>query len=224
MATKADKQDGPTPGFKIPFRDLEEARRDPVAYRRRRDAEPDGSGFGIKSRHQLLVRAVAHYHKRRGDLLAARRYLEDGYAAAQYSSQKELSGLVDQLVAYDSEYRALRNRGYYALKTKDRVELPLPTQYQGKFRVSGEVSRLDMSPNGHALWMFAKETANAHNDLRLPLLLNAYPPLLNSLFDELEIGVYDFSCGRHHFLIFSELQVKAAQEELETILTAMSAP
>jgi hypothetical protein len=76
--------------MKIPLRELEQVRKDPRAYLRRREGA-SGGRFNPKSKYATLQRAALHYHKSNGDLDRGREYLEGAYAK-QFEGSKISSG------------------------------------------------------------------------------------------------------------------------------------
>ena len=75
--------------MKIPIRELEEARRNPDAYLKKR-RNSTGFNFNPKSKYRTLVRSVHTFHRNGNDSNFAQDYLETSFAK-QFKDQRHLA-------------------------------------------------------------------------------------------------------------------------------------
>jgi hypothetical protein len=103
------------------------------------------------------------------------------------------------------------------IRTRDNLTLPLPSEFSGT-EVYGQVSRIDLSPDGYHVWLFERVTKDWHEELRFPLIQSAYTQsLLQNLFaydDKVSVGVYDFSTSTHTLFGHTEQEIEEAEKTL----------
>ncbi len=201
--------------FKISLTELEEVRRDPVAYKKKREG---GTGFyPSKSVFQTLKRAIYEYHKNT-DALAAMNYLEDGLES--FKSRASCEKAVGDLQWYIIEYQRL---GWATFLKKHNISIPLSTQYLDSLKVTGEISRIDMHPNGtYAVWLFNKGSAgNWQNELRMPIIQNAVGVELGAPPEQIHVGIYTFEDHAVNIHNFTNSDIKRAHLELEDLFRKM---
>lgn len=203
--------------MKLPLRELEEARRDPGAYTRRRAAAGQKS-VGYKSKYLTLQRAVYRFHRSNNDLTAAQEYLEQSYLK-QFKRPEELATYAEKLERYTEGFKSL---GSTVIRVRDRLVVPLPQKLaDAGFRVSGEIPRIDLTGEGYTAWLFAKKTEQWEAELRLPIIQAAYARELGVGEDEVKVGVYDFSKEEHKLFDFSARELRTAQNELHKLIELM---
>jgi hypothetical protein len=195
--------------MKIPLRELEQVRKDPRAYLRRREGA-SGGGFNPKSKYATLQRAALHYHKSNGDLDRARKYLEDAYAKL-FKDQRSLQGSLIQLNRYADAFAQLGSRVF---QIRDRLSLSLPEAISREINLIAQIPRLDLTLNGYAVWLFAKEPSDLRSELRLPLIQEAYSRKLSARLDEITVGVYDFATANYESYSFTQREINKATDEL----------
>lgn len=201
--------------FKISLTELEEVRRDPVAYKRKQET---GSGFrGGKSIFQTLKRAIYEYHKET-NALAGMNYLEDGLESFKDRSKCEKA--VEDLQWYITEYQKL---GWATALRKHIITIPLSTQYEDSLKITGEINRIDFHPNGsYAAWLFIKGSGeNWQNELRMPVIQNAVGVELGAPPAMVHIGVYCFEDRIVRLHNFSNSEIRRAHFELEDLFKRM---
>lgn len=204
--------------MKVPLRELEEARRDPGAYVRRRRAAAAQKYIGFKSKYLTLQRAVYRFHRSNNDLQAAQEYLEQSYLR-QFKRPEQLAIYAEQLGRYADAFKGL---GTTAFRVKDRLVVPLPKKLtDAGMRVSGEIPRVDLTAAGYTAWLFAKKTDRWEDELRLPVIQVAYARELGADEEEIKVGIYDFSKGEHKLYEFSARKRRAAQSEVYRLLRQM---
>jgi hypothetical protein len=121
--------------FKISLTELEEVRRDPAAFKKKKDI---GTVFrGNNSYFQTLKRAIYEYHKDQSSV-AAMNYLEDGLES--FKNHAKCEKTIEDLQWYIAEYQ---NLGWATFLKKHNISIPLSTQYLDSLKVTGEIGRID---------------------------------------------------------------------------------
>lgn len=200
------------PELRVRLKDLERARLDPGAYLR--DLAAPGRRYGKSSKHSSLLNAVHHYHTTSGNLPAALAHLDTLFEKFNKNpaSQQLYQG---QLSMYADAYEKL---GYGLIKSRDNLILKLPEEFKDKAEVYGQAARIDMTPNGYAVWVFEKKTGVWRDEIRFPLMQAAYADKFGADLDEVTMGVYDFSTVSHIPYSFTEKDVDEAQTVLYGLL------
>lgn len=200
----------------VPLRDLEEAQRNPRAYAKKK-ATPR-SGFNPRSKYLALQRAVYRFHRTGDGLAQAAEYLEANFNR-QFKTRDDLPQYLEKLEAYAE---ALSRLGTTVVKVRDRLLVPLGDALASRFRVSGDIPRLDLTPEGYSVWLFAKRTGDWGSELRLPIIQSAYAGQLAVPLNEVRVGVYDFSTGLYKDYGFTEREVSRAEASLRHLLRQLS--
>ena len=195
--------------MKIPLRELEQVRKDPRAYLRKRE-RPSGSEFFGKSKYLTLQRAAFHYHEERGDLESAREYLRDAYTR-QFKDQRSLQAGLDKLDNYAAAFERLGNSVF---KVRDRLTLSLPEAISREISLTAQIPRLDLTTKGYAVWLFSKEPTDLRSELRLPLIQETYSKKLSAALNEVTVGAYDFATANYEGYSFTQREVNRATAEL----------
>lgn len=198
----------PNDELRIPLRDLEELRRDPKAYIRRRKNQEEF--FSPKSKHQILLRSVFTYHATNGDLDYARSYLQKIYKEKEFKDKKGFQSLIEKLDSYVNSFTQLKSAVF---DIRRNIIVPLPEDISG-IRVSGQIPRLDITSTGYLAWLFARETSQWESEIRLPIIQSVCADILAANIDEVSVGIYDFSVSAGTVYNFSQGEVEEAKEEL----------
>lgn len=201
--------------FKISLTELEEVRRDPLAYRKQHDI---GTGFRPgRSIFQTLKWAIYEYHKNENPA-AAMDYLEDGLEA--FKNRAPCEKAVEDLHWYIAEYRKL---GWPTFLRKHNISIPLSAQYADSLKITGEINRIDMHPNGaYAAWLFGRGNAgNWLTELRMPIIQNAVGVELSAPPAMIHVGIYCFEDHTVNIHNFTNKDIQRAHSELEDLLRKM---
>jgi hypothetical protein len=201
--------------FKISLTELEEVRRDPAAFKKKKDI---GTVFrGNNSYFQTLKRAIYEYHKDQSSV-AAMNYLEDGLES--FKNHAKCEKTIEDLQWYIAEYQ---NLGWATFLKKHNISIPLSTQYLDSLKVTGEIGRIDMHPNNtYAAWLFNKGTAgNWQNELRMPIIQNAVGVELGAPPEQIHVGIYTFEDHAVNIHNFTNSDIKRAHLELEDLFRKM---
>lgn len=201
--------------FKISLTQLEEARRDPIAYKKKRD---NATNFRPgKSIFQTLKRAIYEYHKA-SNAIGAMNYLEAGLEL--FKNRRPCEKAVEDLQWYITEYQG---RGWPTILKKHNISIALSTQYADSLRVTGEINRIDMHPNGtYAAWLFNKGTVgNWLDELRMPIIQNAIGVEMGAPPELIHVGIYCFEDHTVNIHNFTNSDVRRAHLELEDLFKRM---
>lgn len=201
--------------FKISLTELEEVRRDPKGFKKNKD---DGTTFrGNKSVFQTLKRSIYEYHKNT-DPVAAMSYLEEGLES--FKNRAPCKKAVEDLQWYIAEHQ---KRGWATILRKYNITIPLSTHYFDSLKITGEISRIDMHPNGaYAAWLFSKgSSGNWQNELRMPIIQNAVGVDLAAAPEQVHVGVYFFEDHIVDIHCFSNSEIRRAHLELEDLFIKM---
>ena len=123
--------------FKISLTELEDVRKDPVAYKAKRDA-----GFksgGRYSYFDALKNAIYEFHKTSSAQLGMD-YLE--ISLEKFKNYRLSEKTVDDFHWYVSEFL---HSGHPAFKTHITLTAHLSTQYLDSFKITGQINRIDMN-------------------------------------------------------------------------------
>jgi hypothetical protein len=200
--------------MKIPLRELEEARRNPDAYLRKRRSS-GGFNFNPKSKYRTLVRSINTFHRNGNDSMFAQDYLEVNFAK-QFKEQKQLAHYIEILGQYILDFK---DSGATVFRVKDILVVPLAPEFtDAGFHISGEIPRLDITADGYTAWLFSNKQVDWENEIRLPLIQSAYAEILNVDEQEVNVNIYDFVANEHKSFRFSEPELKDSKTELHRTL------
>lgn len=201
--------------LKISLTELEEIRRDPIAYKSKRDA-----GFerrGNYSYFSVLKNAIYEYHKTSNAHLGMD-YLETNLE--RFKNRRTCQKTVDDFLWYVTEFQKL---GWPVIKKRITVTVPLTTRYWDSYKITGQINRIDMSSDdGYAAWLFKNDDESGwKGELRMPIIQNAVAVELGVIPPMVSVGIYSFENHFSQLQCFSENEVRAAHLELEDLLRRM---
>lgn len=200
--------------MKIPLRELEEARSNPDAYLKKRRSSTENK-FNPKSKYRTLVRSIHTFHRNGNDSNFAQDYLETNFAN-QFKDQKQLAEYIEKLGQYISDFR---DTNASVFRVKDILVIPLVPEFkEAGFHISGEIPRLDITPDGYTAWLFSNKPVEWENEIRLPLIQSAYAEILKVDEQEVKVSTYDFMENEQKSFQFSKTQLDDAKIEFEKIL------
>jgi hypothetical protein len=201
--------------LRIPFGDLEELKKNPIAYKVRRETEIKQGGG--KSYFGVLRNTIFKFHNAKNVLVAVN-YLEEHLEG--FRNRERCQKVVDDFRWYLGEYQALQWR---TIKTQVNIIVPLTTQFLDSFKVSGQICRIDMNPDGgYAAWLFRSRKAEGWmNEFQMPIIQNAAAVRLGISPSRMTIGLYDFELHLVHSKNYSESEIGSAHAELEDLLRKM---
>lgn len=201
--------------FKISLTELEEVRKNPAAFKKKKEATK--GVFASKSIFQTLKWAIFKYHKDNNNL-AAMSYLEDGLG--KFKNRNKCEKAIEDLQWYIAEYQKL---GWATALQKHNITIPLSTQYADSLKITGEINRIDFHPNGtYAAWLFSKESkGNWQDELRMPIIQNAIGVEMGAPPELVHVGIYDFEDHKINLHNFKEKDIRRAHLELEDLFRKM---
>lgn len=201
--------------LKISLTGLEEVRRDPIVYKSKRD-----SGYERQGRYSyfaVLKNTIHAYHKS-SKVQVGMDYLET--KLEKFKNPGKCQKTVDDFHWYVTEFQKL---GWPAVKTQINITVPLTTQYWDSYKITGQINRIDINPNGgYAAWLFRNDDASGwKNELRMPIIQNAIAIELGVDPSMTSVGVYTFTDHNSQIHCFTDNEVEAAHYELESLLRQM---
>lgn len=202
--------------MKVTLSNLEEARRNPAAYKQKLLAAE--KPFIRTGYNALLQATILQYHRESLTADQARERMTHKYHQ-RFTTPKGLGEITRCFGEYLDEYAAQNN---LATITHQRLRLQLPADIAPNFEVTGKLPRLDTTSDGYAVWLFSKGHADWQQELRMPLIQAAIAADLGTDMDEVTVGVYCFEDGRHTAFQFTEADSASATAELRTLLLQLA--
>jgi hypothetical protein len=201
--------------LRIPLNALEEARKNPKAFRTLIE-NPDGKGRN-PSYFSALRYSIMNFHKWQ-DPIRARGDLEG--RLEKFKDQRKCIEIMDQYEWYVLEYRS---RGWRTFSTLMNIEVSLPDWVSRQVKCTGQVSRIDLVPTGgFAAWLLrSKNPAGWENDIQMALIQESIANVMNAPMDEIRVGIYSFNERYIDSRIFSRTDIDRARIILNDTLLAM---
>lgn len=203
---------------RIPLGELEEASRNPGAYRHKLD-HPVEKRMG-ETYINALRQTIFRFHDT-NDYQEAHSYLVNRLANSRLRSAIQKAATIDQFEWYVEDYTT---RAWPLFQTQLRLRIPL-SRGPADLVCSGEIARLDVVPaGGYAGWLFSS-TFNPDwpAELRMPLIQGALAEnVLGVPVDEVQVGIYGFKAHRTDLHQFSSTEIQHARTSLDNLLAAMA--
>jgi len=203
---------------RIRIYDIDEARRNPTAFKKKLAAGPTRAGFGA-SYFSALRDALFRYHRRNRDVADVAAYLERRLSRFKSASQRDR--YMGHLFWYFEEYEKL---GWPTFRIKQTLTIPLDTAKFPDSTCSGEISRLDIIPSGgYAVWFFRKEGDPAWPRHLYPRLVqdSVARTVLHSPPDQVAVGIYAFESREVFSTTYSDSELRAARAELAQLINIL---
>jgi len=195
---------------KVGLREIEEALRNPRAFVRGQRT----GGYPRYSRFMALRSTALDFHKD-NDLSTAQRVLEERFRRS-FKVIKGNDEYFDMLKKYVKSFLAL---GTTFVRARINVSIQLPEEYGDEFQVSGQITRLDIHPDGgYRAWLFSRTPEEWQAELKYPLIQEACAKQLNVGPQEIVPGVYEFSGGTYTQCQYTKHQIRAANGRLLRLL------
>jgi hypothetical protein len=202
--------------LKISLTELEDARKNPVAFRaKHEDKKRDGGNSSIYS---TLRNTIFAFHKT-SNFSSAMNYLESHLE--KFPNQENCQKAVEQFQWYVTEYQKL---GWPFVQTRLNIVVPLSTQYADSLKLSGQISRLDINlEGGYAAWLLRKKGSKDWiNELQMPIIQNAIGVHLSKLEKpRILVGIISFEERYIRVHEFTESEIAQAHVDLETMFKQM---
>ena len=202
--------------LKISLTKLEDARKNPVAFRQKyEDKKSEG---GQSSIYSTLRNAIFEYHKH-NSFTKGMNYLEDHLE--KFPQKGLCQKAVEKFQWYLAEYQKMN---WPLIQTRLNIVVPLSTQYADSLKLSGQISRLDLNlDSGYVAWLFRKEGSKSWiNELQMPIIQNAVGVHLGKTEKpRVLVGIISFEeqfIGLHEY---TESEISQAHTDLETMFKQM---
>jgi len=203
--------------MRLALDDLEEARANPEEFRKK--VETGQEGFMRPGRHAIMQNALQRWHKGEITIDQARTEMISK-CEQRFKAQEGLKAVTRHFDQYVVRYQGLDNE---TPLVRMRVSVPLPTGADPRFKITGNVRRLDRSADGmYTAWLWEKTQADWKTQLRLPLIQAALAARLNVDIEEIEVGIYCFQDNTNQTFSFTQTDVDNARHELETLLISLA--
>ncbi len=193
--------------MRIPHRNLEQARSNPLAYVRQAAAT---SAIYRMSAFRLWQFAIREYHRTNQNLALAERYLDSKFRrtfAGGQGLERRLLEFKAHLGVYAQEFIGL---GHNALGVSERLSMDLGHGVS----MTGEIGRVDLViSGGYAAYLFLKEQTQWRDELRMPLLQANFADKFSVPTVLVRVGVYTLELGEHEDTQFSQRYVAGALQE-----------
>jgi hypothetical protein len=201
---------------RLPLGDIEEALRDPRAYRQKLDT-PEVSYFGPSYMNAQRF-AIFHYHK-----------VQDRQATLWYFAQMldrwgltnpSRRGLAEEQLEW--YFEAYRSGNLRTFRTQHRVAIDLAARFGNRITCSGEITRLDLAASGYAAWLLSANVPDGWmQELRIPLLQGAVAKSLDAATAEVSIGIIALAEQRMVYHTFDSADISRAERDLTRLIAAM---
>jgi hypothetical protein len=171
----------------------------------------------VRSIFRVLKGAIHEYHKA-SDAEAAQKSLVKGLRGIKNRAGRRRAA--EDLEWYISAYEDL---GWPSFLGTHRITIPLSTRYADSLRVTGEIQRADMHPDGaYAAWLFVKDRmGNRLEELRMPIIQDALGVELGVEPDLAYVGIYSFADHCMELRSFTAREIGRAYRELEKLFRKM---
>lgn len=200
---------------KIPLREIEEARRNPGAYRAKLQNSVMGGGTPMQwGYHNALREAIRQFHKMDDSSSAGSNYLEE--KLGRFKNKQRCIDTIEQFYWYIDNYH---HHGVITTQTYVNIQLPIE---ESKFpiRCTGQVSRLDLDlAGGYIAWIFRSQQPHGwKHELRMPIIQDVTSKVLGVPSSEMKVGIISFQEKFTDLCIFDEVQINSAFDELRKLI------
>jgi hypothetical protein len=102
------------------------------------------------------------------------------------------------------------------------IRVPLPKGADPRFKITGQVRRLDRNTDGtFTAWLYSEEYEDWNKGIRIPLIQDAIALKFNFDLDEIWINIYCFADCSSHIYRFTQAQVDIAKDKLNQLLSKL---
>lgn len=203
---------------KIPLRELEEARRNPGAYRAKMQKSVKGGGAPMRwGYHNALREAIRQFHKMDDSSSAGYEYLEENLG--RFKIKQRCIDTINQFSWYIDNYH---HHGVITTQTYVNIQLPLE-EFKFPIRCTGQVSRLDLDPaGGYIAWIFRSQQPHGwKQELRMPIIQDVTSKLLGVPSSEMKVGIISFREKFTELCVFDEVQIDFSFDELRKLIESL---
>jgi len=199
--------------LKLPIRDLEEARANPLQYH----AKLIGGNSETQMRYGFAnaIRDAIHRFHTSGDSLASRSYLIG--QLGRFRNQRRIAETID---SFDWYVVASQQQGWPCFKSRLKIKLAVPERVGHLIECTGQIDRVDIVPTGgFAGWLIKNTELDGWSaQLRMPLMQKAIASELAVDISEVSIGIYSLKDNDCEFRRFSRQSISEAERQLDSLL------
>lgn len=197
---------------------LELARKNPTDFGNHlRDDEEEP--FNNRPKSVRWLDSTSVYHKN-SNLSEAITYLENSFINRKQTKKnvKEVETLVNSLCLYVNDYLALDYNHY---SHKHKIEIYLSP----KLKTTGWIWIINTTSTGYSAYIIVNDDDSHYwqNHLRFPIIQNYIAKnIFNCPIENVEVGIINYTEGKHHKTCFSQDEITEALSELKLIGSQIS--
>ena len=197
--------------MKIPHKELENVRKDPLKYKGATFKKDHG--FSVYPTASIFRCALMEYHRSFSVQKAVSHFerIFDANRKATKANDRTKTEYIGHLFAYDSSYK---KQGVSTIKPFPRIAIPIG----GDIFISGEIIRIDIvNTGGYSACILTKNITDWKRELRMPLLQSYISSELKCSYSDVSVGIFSLESNTHTFYKFSPMQIRKAFEEANRI-------
>lgn len=204
--------------IKLSLNQLEEAVRNPIAFRNKFAGADGGKVFYGASYYTELRNAVFKFHSSGNSVSDGEEYLVARLGLEKYKSDSHKKEMMDQYSWYVTD---VIKSDIHVFGWRYSVSIRHTTGITVDLEVGGEIGRLDLVPaGGYAAWLFRKNgPENWENELRMRLIQHELSIRLNAKQDEISVGIYSFDERVKEQTCFSNQEITDAETAFNKFAT-----
>jgi hypothetical protein len=166
--------------MRISHLELETCRRSPRAWvQNRLDTVPTGRKYGYK---QALLNAIFTLHKQKSATIAVNKL--EALIEKHFIDEKKIAAIRRNLESYISWFKV---SGVIDADSNIRLNYPIDSVWQ----LGGQVSRLDLMPDGYRVTLIGPYTDKWSEELRMPLIQLAIEEKYGRPANEISVAVQE---------------------------------
>lgn len=205
--------------MKISFRDLENARRDPVAFGRSLVRPAQGGGMN-RGYFMDWRDAVLKWESQNIGATQVRNELQ-ATLERRFTGKGSALRTTQTLARFDEFVAAETTRRYRFQRSRMDIELHLAELAQSPLRVSGEVPLLHRFGTRYIATLLLSQDVDWEQELRTPLLQMAVADKLNLFYGEVSIAAYLYPQGVFEEVTFDDAELQRSKQEVLEVLTVV---
>lgn len=188
--------------MKISHRELEDCLRDPSGWVATKLSPSSG---GPRGGYDFCLReGIYRFHKTE-DPAEARRYIEQTTSRRKLTNRLRLESVLERFDAY--VYWFL-NSGLIVADHRSRLDFDLGSGVS----LGGQISRLDMMPDGYRAVLLGKIPPGWRQELRMPLIQRGAARKYSRPEDEVSVGLQELDASNLETVSFSPTELDEAEE------------
>jgi hypothetical protein len=187
--------------MKISHSELESCLRRPSGwFREKMTTRSHGYLMGY---NRALLLSIYHFHKT-GQALSARRYIQ---AMIKKHSFRNAARIDEIELGLDSYLRWCKSESLIVADSRVRINFG-----SGFLRLTGEISRVDVTPDCYRAVLLGPSTAGWQGQLRMPLIQKAISMKFGRPAEEVAVGIQDLDGANLEVVGFSPRVLRIAEQ------------